>query len=382
MRSEAGGLWLGGRRNLETIMSAGMVNMGRWRNARMRRLARCAMSLAAAIAVWTGSAAAQQVAASASAQAAIERGLAAYQAGSREAAIAALSEAASRGDASARFAAEFYLARIYAENIAVGADQTKAFVLFRKLADENLNVDPETSKRAPFIAKALIALAGYVRTGLGDIDLAPNPGRAVDYLHHAAVFFGDHDAQFELARIYLGGDASADDVRRGLHYLAALTEESHAPAQALLAELFWRGRHVKKDERRALALVSIAAENAPSHERIWIDDTYATIYCATTESTREQAERLVARWRRMFAQPAAGPDADVRGAAGAARGLVPERQCASGERVAVGPVLKFAPPVSAPAQPAGGGLMRPVTPATAGSTGYRAAGFVESVAKK
>jgi hypothetical protein len=139
---------------------------------------------------------------------------------------------------------------------------------------------------------------------------------------------------------------------------------------------------VKKDERRALALVSIAAENAPPHERIWIDDTYATIYCATTESTREQAERLVARWRRMFAQPAAGPDADVRGAAGAARGLVPERQCASGERVAVGPVLKFAPPVSAPAQPAGGGLMRPVTPATAGSTGYRAAGFVESVAKK
>ena len=355
-----------------------------------RRLGLSAMSVAAAAFIlWTGGAAAQQAATSASAQAAIERGLGAYQTGSREAAIAALSEAASRGDPSVRFAAEFYLARIYAENIAAGADQTKAFVLFRKLADENLDVDPETNKRAPFVAKALIALAGYVRTGLRDIDLAPNPGRATEYLHHAAVFFGDRDAQFELARIYLSGDASADDAKRGLHYLAALTEESHAPAQALLAELFWRGRYVKKDDRRALALVTMAAENAPSHERIWIDDTYATIFCATTETARAAAEPLVARWRRMFTHPAAGPDAAVRVAA-APRALVPERQCASGERVALGPAGKAAAPVAAPAaapaQPGGGaGLMRPAAPTTTGTTpggGFRAAGFVESVANK
>jgi len=362
-----------------------------------RRWGLSAMSVAAAaLIVWTGSAAAQQAATSASAQAAtsasaqaaIERGLGAYQTGSRETAIAALSEAASRGDPSVRFAAEFYLARIYAENIAAGADQTKAFVLFRKLADENLDVDPETNKRAPFVAKALIALAGYVRTGLRDIDLAPNPGRATEYLHHAAVFFGDRDAQFELARIYLSGDASADDAKRGLHYLAALTEESHAPAQALLAELFWRGRYVKKDDRRALALVTMAAENAPLHERIWIDDTYATIFCATTETARAAAEPLVARWRRMFTHPAAGPDAAVRVAA-APRALVPERQCASGERVALGPAGKAAAPVAAPAaapaQPGGAGLMRPAAPTTTGTTtggGFRAAGFVESVAKK
>ena len=358
------------------------------RRAQPRRGLSAMSVAAAAFIVWTGSAAAQQAATAASAQAAIERGLGAYQTGSREAAIAALSEAASRGDPSVRFAAEFYLARIYAENIAAGADQTKAFVLFRKLADENLDVDPETNKRAPFVAKALIALAGYVRTGLRDIDLAPNPGRATEYLHHAAVFFGDRDAQFELARIYLSGDASADDAKRGLHYLAALTEESHAPAQALLAELFWRGRYVKKDDRRALALVTMAAENAPLHERIWIDDTYATIFCATTETARAAAEPLVARWRRMFTHPAAGPDAAVRVAA-APRALVPERQCASGERVALGPAGKAAAPVAAPAaapaQPGGAGLMRPAAPTTTGTTtggGFRAAGFVESVAKK
>jgi exopolysaccharide production negative regulator len=337
------------------------------------------MSVAAAVlTAWAGPTIAQRTHTYPSAQAAIERGLSAYQAGSRDAAIAALSEAAARGDASVRFAAEFYLARIYAENIAAGAEQTKAFVLFRKLADENLEIDPETSKRAPFVAKALIALAGYVRAGLTDIDLAPNPSRANDYLHHAAVFFGDRDAQLELARIYLSGVASGDDVRRGLHYLAALTEEGHAPAQALLADVLWRGRHVKKDERRALALVTMAAESAPSHERVWIDDTYATIFCATPEPTREEAGRLVARWRRMFAQPSASPDAATQGGTGA-RALVPERQCANGEQVALGPGARAAP-VGSPAQPASAGVLRPGVPAP-GSSGFRAAGF-EPVAKK
>jgi TPR repeat protein len=204
---------------------------------------------------------------------ALQRGLDAYQAGRPEAAIAALGEAASGSDPTARFVAQFYLARVHSEHVAV-ADHTKAFALFRKLADENLTVDPETSPRAPFVAKALIALATYVRAGLKEIGLAPNPRRAADYLHHAAVYFGDKDAQFELARTYLAADGpGSDDVKRGLHYLSVLAEASHPPAQAMLAELFWRGRHVKKDDRRALALATLAAENAPAPERIWIEDT-------------------------------------------------------------------------------------------------------------
>jgi uncharacterized protein len=331
--------------------------------------------VAAALAGWIGPSAAQQRPVFISAQAALDGGLGAYQAGRRDAAIAALGEAAARGDQSERFVAEFYLARIYSENIGGGGtDHTKAFVLFRKLADENVNVDPETSQRAPFVAKALIALAGYVRAGIKEIDLAPNPGRAADYLHHAAVFFGDKDAQFELARSYLATDAPSDDVRRGLHYLSVLTEASHAPAQALLADLFWRGRHVRKDERRALALVTIAAEGAPAHERIWIEDTYATIFCASTQPTRDEAGLLVARWRKMFGPPA--PEPAVRMGLGA-RELLPERQCASGEKVALTPPAKVEPPA---VQPASLGLLKVPPPP---STGFRAAGFVgPATAKK
>jgi TPR repeat protein len=359
--------------------------------------------VAAALLALAGAAAAQQPEASppgraVSRPAALERGLDAYQAGRQEVAIAALSEAAGQGDPTARFVAEFYLARVYAERVGAAADQTKAFVLYRKLADENLTVDPNTSQRAPFVAKALIVLAGYVRDGIAEIDLAPNPRRAADYLHHAAVFFGDRDAQFELARTYLSGDSPNDDVKRGLHYLAVLTEESHAPAQAMLADLFWHGRYVKKDDRRALALATMAVERAPAHERLWIEETYATVFCAAPQVTREEANRLVANWRRMFLLRAAGPA----GRTGLdSVDLLAERQCASGERVAIAPAAADHPAKAAPADhdpgteaaPAAKAASLSLAPAAASlpplkgaavlpSTGFRAAGILEATAKK
>jgi hypothetical protein len=294
--------------------------------------------IAAALLALAGAADAQQPAGLAptpyaSAQAALERGLDAFQAGRHEAALSALSAAAAMDDPSARFFAEFYLARIYSETAGPATNHTKAFVLFRKLADDNLDADPSTSSRAPFVAKALIALAHYVRSGLKEIDLKPNPRLATDYLHHAAVFFGDKDAQFELAKIYLAGDARSDDVRRGLHHLSVLTEEGYAPAQAVLADLFWRGRHVKKDERRALALISLAVENAPTDERLWIEESYAGIFCAATPAVRADADDLLGKFRKVFAQPAAGPGSAL--AAGSLE-FLPERQCATGEKVALG----------------------------------------------
>jgi hypothetical protein len=288
--------------------------------------------LAAVIAVVAGAASAQQATPYASAQAAFEKGLGAYKAGHIEIAIPALTEAAAKSKENAKFYAEFYLARIYSESAGGIANHPKAYVLFRKLADENAQVDPEDAQRAPFVAKALIALAGYARAGLSEIDLPANPRRAADYLYHAATFFGDKEAQVELAKVYVSGEASRDDVRRGMHYLATLSEESNPAAQALLAELFWRGRHLKRDEQRALALITMAVENAPPHDRMWIEETYHGIYCATAEATRRMAERLMARWRSSFARPVPYP-ADRMGLGG--RDLMPERQCANGEAVAL-----------------------------------------------
>lgn len=262
------------------------------------------------------------------AQAAFERGLEAYRAGQIDRAIPALSEAATAGSERARFFAEFYLARIYSESAGGIASHPKAFMLFRKIADENAEIDPGESDRAPFVAKALVALAAYTRTGLREMDLPPNPRRAADYLYHAATYFGDRDAQIELAKVYLSGEPSRDDVRRAMHYLSTLSEESNPAAQALLGEQFWRGRHVRKDAERALALMTMAVENAPLHERMWIEESYHSIFCASSAETRKGAEAFISRWRTFFSRPTQHP-ADRLGLG--SRELLPDRQCANGE---------------------------------------------------
>lgn len=263
----------------------------------------------------------------ASPEAAFEQGLGAYKSGYYEIAIPALEEAAAKGAELDRFFAEFYLARIYSDNVGAQTDHAKAYLLFQKLAEDNADADPDDGRRAPFVAKALTALAGYLQHGVKEIGVAPDAERALEYLHHAATFFGDKDAQFELARAYLSGNG--EDVKRGMHYLSKLTEDGYPAAQAMLADLLWRGRFIKKDERRALALITVAVENAPQHERIWIDDIYQNIFCGTTQGTRKQADGIVAVWKKMFGRPTASSDRMGLGG----RELQPTRACGNGEPV-------------------------------------------------
>jgi hypothetical protein len=296
--------------------------------------------------------------------AAFERGVAAYNTGVYSMAVPELVEAAASGSDTAKFFAEYYLARIYADTTSGQTNHAKAFMLFRKLADEFAEVDPEEDYRAPFVAKSLIMLAGYTKSGLRELQLAANPRKAANYLHHAALFFGDKEAQLELAKLYLSGDRSRDDVRRGLHYLSTLSEQSYPAAQALLAEQMWIGEHVKVDQRRALALITMAAERAPAHDRIWIEETYHSMFCAASQGTREEADGLMARWRKMFPVPAA--DLADRPGLGS-REMLPERQCSNGETI----TIRRSEPVTAAASPS----PQPATVVrgSAVSLGYRAA---------
>ena len=100
--------------------------------------------------------------------------------------------------------AEYYLARIYADNSGSHTDHGKAYELFLHFADEHLDADPDWDPRAPYVGKSLTALAGYVRVGVPKIGLKPNPERAVLYLYNAATIFNDQDAQFEPTKLCEG----------------------------------------------------------------------------------------------------------------------------------------------------------------------------------
>jgi len=316
------------------------------------------ISAASALLLAGGIAAAGEAVRYKSAELAFEQGLGAYKSGYYEMAVPALEQTIAEGSEFDKFFAEFYLARIYSSEGAL-TNHAKAYRLYQTLANENADADPEDGRRAPFVAKALTALAGYLQRGLPDIGLKPDPQRAADYLHHAATFFGDKDAQFELAKIYLNGTGTDDDTKRGMHYLSVLTEEGHPGAQAYLADLFWRGVHVKKDEQRALALITMAVEHAPSHERIWIEDIYQNIFCATSQKTRKQADGIAAIWRKMFTGTSEAPPQMALGGGD----MQPRRACGNGEMLDLQNshvVTGKEPQVATSPPPAGGAPPKPI----------------------
>ena len=259
-------------------------------------------------------------------EAAYEQGMSQWRSGYVELAIPALRHAADHEV----FLAQYYLARILADNGTPYTDHVAAYQLYRKLALEHANIDPEDDKRKVFVARSLTALAAYVRRGLPQADVRPDPARAVEYLRHAAQFFNDEEAQFDLARMYLQGDGVPQDTRAGLHWLSALTQRGHAGAQAFLADIYWRGRYnVMRDPTRAFALITVAVEHAPENERVWIEDIYQNIYCGAPAGTRTQAQGMVADWRQKYGRTTAGGTRSSLGA------LLPQaaRSCSNGETV-------------------------------------------------
>ena len=275
-----------------------------------------------------GPAAAQQQPTFKSPQLAYEQGISAYHSGFFELAIPALKYAAERNE----FFAQYYLAKLYSDSGTAYTNHPAAYRLYDGIATEHFNVDPDDDQRAPFVARALTAVAGYLRTGLSTINLRPDPVRAVELLRHASQFFNDMEAQFELAKHHLRGEGTPQDTRAGLHWLSALTQRGHAGAQAYLADVYWRGRYgVQRDQLRAFALIEVAIENAPDSDRIWIEDIHHHIFCSASSGTRKQAQAVVADWRQKYGRSSLG-GAQRYGLAAAPPPV--ERTCRNGEPVA------------------------------------------------
>jgi uncharacterized protein len=263
-------------------------------------------------------------------EAAFAHGLGAYKGGYYELAVPALLHAIAEADAMSKFYASYYLARIFNDNAGTQTDHPRAYILLQRLADDNMHIEPDDKQRAPYVADAFKLVASYYRTGIPEMGLKPDLDQAIDHLKYAATFFNDKDAQVELAKIYLRGDPPHQNVKTGLHLLGLLSQARHPSAQALLAELHFRGKFVPLDPQRALALITDAAANAPLSERIWIEDLYQTIYCGASPSVRSQASGLVAFWERMLTPRARDPRETGKMALGGEH-VTAERRCGNGE---------------------------------------------------
>ncbi len=264
----------------------------------------------------------------ASQSAAFMQGLSAYKGRDYAIAVPALAFAADHGV----MRAKFYLAKIYSDNSGGWTDHGRAYGLLREIVKDHSRVDPKDFRVAPYVAKALISIARYERDGIRALNIAPNTQRALKFFDHAASYFDDEDAQFELAKHYLSGDGVEMRVRYALNWLAKLSKGGHAGAQAFLANLYWDGRYLGRDPVRALALITVAAENAGEEDRFWIEDVHQNIFCQADARSRGKVRDIVDGWRQRYGRTTVShANGDELGRLG--DGV--QRTCANGDVVGV-----------------------------------------------
>ena len=115
---------------------------------------------------------------------------------------------------------------------------------------------------------------------------------------HAASYFGDVSAQFALAKMYLAGEGVNRNVHLAVNWLVNASRKQHAPSQAVLGDLLWRGNdELRAQPAKGLALLVVALENANgSADAEWISALHARAEAEAQRQEREYLGRSVVTW--------------------------------------------------------------------------------------
>src|SRR5437588_4966065 len=114
--------------------------------------------------------------------------------------------------------AQWKLGRMYADGDGVIQDDLRAFEYFSRIANAHAEDSP-SAPQATIVANAFVALGRYYLNGIPNSKIKSDPERARETFSYAASYFGNADAQYDLARLYLKGAGSRDDFRYGARWL-------------------------------------------------------------------------------------------------------------------------------------------------------------------
>lgn len=219
-------------------------------------------------------------------KAALRAGLEGVRSGHSRSALAALEYAAEGGES----LAQWKLGKMYAAGDGVPHNDSKAFEYFSQIV-ENYDEDYADPRQAPFVSSAFVALGVYNLNGIANTRVAPNASRALEMFHYAAVNFGDANAQYNLARMYLDGSGMPKDGRQAARWLFLAADKGHIQSQALLGQLLFAGNEgVQKQRALGLMWLSLAHEGVTDKVKDqWILDLYDKAMGAASSDDRQVA---------------------------------------------------------------------------------------------
>jgi uncharacterized protein len=215
---------------------------------------------------------------------ALRTGVREYNAGDKQSAVRALEYAATQGHTLALWK----LGSMYASGDGVTHDDLRAFEYFSKIADDNAEQMPDSAE-ASVVSAAFVALGAYFLDGIKGTYVRANPTRAYEMFYYAASYFGDSNAQYSLARLYLDGRGAQPDPRTAARWLNLAAEKGHHPSQALLGHMLINGHGVPKQRSLGLMWLTLARDAADPVRDAWIEGLYAEAISGASETDRSSA---------------------------------------------------------------------------------------------
>jgi len=191
--------------------------------------------------------------------------------------------------------AQWKLGRMYAAGDGVAQDDVRAFEYFSRIANAHAEDNPSAPQSA-IVANAFIALGHYYMSGIPNSKVKADPDRAREMLSYAASYFGNADAQYDLARLYLkSADASRDDFRYGARWLGLAAQKGQHQAQALLGQMLFSGDKLPPQRARGLMWLTLARDSAGPDEA-WIKESYNRAFAKASDDDRAMALQMLEHW--------------------------------------------------------------------------------------
>lgn len=212
------------------------------------------------------------------------------RAGQKEKGLSSLQYAAEQGHAMA----QWKLGRMYAAGDGVPRSDLRAFDYFSRIADTHAEDNPDMPQ-ARFVANAFVQLGNYYLKGIPNSDVKVDPDRAREMYAYAASYFGDADAQYSLARIYLDGVGIPRDTRQAVRWLSLSANKGQARAQAVLGNVLFNGDAGPRQAALGLMWLTLARDNA-SPEDNWVTEMHQSAFNKATDEERQLALVFLERW--------------------------------------------------------------------------------------
>jgi uncharacterized protein len=199
--------------------------------------------------------------------------------------------------------AQWRLGHMYANGDGVAQNDLRAFEYFNQIASKHAEDSPSAPQAAIF-ANAFVALGRYYLTGIPNSKITSDPQKAREMFTYAASYFGDADAQYDLALLYLkGNDASRDAFTYGARWLGLAAQKGQRQAQALLGQMLFDGERLPRQAARGLMWLTLACGNAgplacsnAGPDDIWIRDSYNRAFAAASPDDRAKAGQMLEHW--------------------------------------------------------------------------------------